>query len=94
MITAIWNNTVLAESDLCEEVEGNSYFPIDSIKMEYLKPSNTKTMCPWKGEANYFNIEVNGSINKDAAWSYQETKPEANNIKGYVAFWKGVKINK
>ena len=92
MPKAIWNDAVLAESDSCEVVEGNQYFPPDSINKEYFQPSNTHTTCPWKGEASYYDIVVNGEENKDAAWYYPETKERANNIKGYVAFWRGVKV--
>ena len=92
MPKAIWNGAVLAESDSCEVVEGNQYFPPDSINKEYFQPSNTHTTCPWKGQASYYNIVVNGEENKDAAWYYPETKERANNIKGYVAFWRGVKV--
>ena len=73
-------------------MEGNHYFPGDSINKEYYKESETRTTCPWKGEANYYSLEVNGEENSDAAWYYPETSELAKNIKGYVAFWKGVKI--
>ena len=92
MPRAIWNNTVLAESDKCVVVEGNQYFPPDSIKSEYFQDSNTHTTCGWKGVASYYNIVVDGQVNKDAAWYYPDTKQAANNIKGYIAFWKGVKV--
>ncbi|MDJ0691706.1 MAG: DUF427 domain-containing protein [Xenococcaceae cyanobacterium MO_188.B32] len=92
MPKAIWNGAVLAESDSCEVVEGNQYFPPDSINKEYFQPSSTHTTCPWKGQASYYNIVVNGEENKDAAWYYPETKEKANNIKGYIAFWRGVKV--
>lgn len=92
MPKAIWNGAVLAESDSCEVVEGNQYFPPDSINQEYFKPSNTHTTCPLKGQASYYNIVVNGKENKDAAWYYPETKDSVKNIKGYVAFWRGVKV--
>ena len=92
MPRAIWNNTVLAESDECVVVEGNQYFPPDSIKSEYFQDSNTHTTCGWKGVASYYNIVVDGQVNKDAAWYYPDTKQAANNIKGYIAFWKGVKV--
>lgn len=92
MPKAIWNGVVLAESDSCEVVEGNQYFPPDSINQEYFQPSNTHTTCPWKGKASYYNVVVNGEENKDAAWYYPETKERANNIKGYIAFWRGVKV--
>jgi len=89
---ATWNGAVIAESDTTVEVEGNQYFPPDTIKQEYFQPSQTHTICPWKGEASYYNVVVNGEVNKDAAWYYPSTKPAADEIKGYVAFWKGVKV--
>lgn len=89
---AIWNNTTIAESNETVVVEGNQYFPADSIKQEYFQPSATHTVCGWKGTASYYDIVVNGESNKDAAWYYPETKPDAKNIEGYVAFWKGVEI--
>ena len=92
MPRAIWNGAVLAESDKCEVVEGNQYFPADSIKKEYFKESSTHTSCPWKGQASYYTIEVNGQQNKDAAWYYPNPKEKAKNIQGYVAFWRGVKV--
>ena len=92
MPKAIWNNAVLAESDRCEVVEGNQYFPPDSINQQYLKSSQTHTTCPWKGIASYYDIEVEGKVNKDAAWYYPTAKDAAKNIEGYVAFWKGVQV--
>ena len=92
MTQAIWNNTVLAESEKCVVVEGNSYFPPDSIKQEYFKTSETHTSCPWKGQASYYTLEVNGQSNPDAAWYYPQCKDAAKEIEGYVAFWKGVKV--
>ncbi len=89
---ATWNGIVLAESDRCEVVDGNQYFPPDSLNMDYFKPSNTHTTCGWKGVASYYSIEVNGETNNDAAWYYPEPKDAAKNIKGYVAFWRGVKV--
>ena len=96
MARAIWNGQVIAEvpTEKCEVVEGNLYFPVDAIKQEYYKPSNTHTSCPWKGTASYYNVEVNGQTNKDAAWFYPTPKDAAKNITGYVAFWKGVKLEK
>jgi uncharacterized protein (DUF427 family) len=91
---AIWNDVVVAESDRCEVVDGNQYFPIDSIESEYFKPSNTHTTCGWKGVASYYTLDVNGKTNPDAAWYYPEAKEAAKNIRGYVAFWKGVQIQK
>lgn len=92
MPKAIWNGTVLAESDRTEVVEGNQYFPPDAIKREYFKESQTHTTCPWKGVASYYNIEVDGQVNKDAAWYYPTAKEKAKNFEGYIAFWKGVKV--
>jgi uncharacterized protein (DUF427 family) len=89
---AIWNGTVLAESDDTVVVEGNHYFPADAINKEFFQDSNTHTTCPWKGEASYYDVVVNGEVNKDAAWYYPQTKEAADNIKNYVAFWKGVKV--
>ncbi len=89
---ATWNGEVIAESDKTVVIEGNHYFPHDSIKSSFFKPSNAHTSCPWKGVANYYTIEVNGKENKDAAWFYPETKDLAKGIKNYVAFWKGVKV--
>ncbi len=89
---AIWNNEVIAESNDTVVVEGNHYFPHDSIKKEYFKASDSHTTCPWKGVASYYTVEVNGSENPDAAWFYPETSELAKGIKNYVAFWKGVKV--
>ena len=94
MAKAIWEGTLLAESSQCVEVEGNQYFPPDAIKSEYFKPSATHTVCPWKGTASYYDVEVGGKRNHDAAWFYPDIKPAAQQIKGYVAFWKGVKVEK
>jgi len=94
MPRAIWNGKVIAETDRFETVEGNVYFPPDTIRREFFKPSDTHTFCPWKGTASYYTVEVDGKQNKDAAWYYPETKPAANNIKGYVAFWRGVTVEK
>ncbi len=85
---------MLAESGQCAEVEGNQYFPPDAIKEQYFKPSATHTVCPWKGTASYYDVEVDGKRNHDAAWFYPEPKPAAKQIKGYVAFWNGVKVEK
>ena len=89
---ATWNGTVLAESDKTIVVEGNHYFPPDAVHNEYFQNSSTHTICGWKGEASYYDVVVNGEVNKDAAWYYPETKAAADEIKGYVAFWKGVKV--
>lgn len=92
MAKAIWNGAVLAESDQCEMVEGNHYFPPESIDRQYFRESDTHTTCFWKGVASYFTVVVDGQENRDAAWYYPEPKPKAENIRGYVAFWKGVNV--
>ena len=92
MFKAIWNEKIIAESDQTIEIEGNQYFPRDSVKAEYLKPSEMKTICPWKGDCSYYNIEVDGQANADAAWYYPEPKEAASKIKDYIAFWRGVKV--
>ena len=89
---AVWQGTVVAESSDTVVVEGNHYFPAEAVKREYLLPSNTKTMCSWKGQASYHTLLVNGNANPDAAWYYPEPKDAAANIKGRVAFWKGVQV--
>ena len=89
---ATWNDAVLAESDKTVVVEGNHYFPPDTINKEYFQNSDTHTICGWKGEASYYDVVVNGQLNKDAAWYYPQTKPEADEIRGYIAFWRGVKV--
>jgi uncharacterized protein (DUF427 family) len=89
---ATWNNMVIAESDHTEMVEGNHYFPKDSVKTEYFQDSAMESMCPWKGSAAYYDVVVDGQTNKDAAWHYDEPKPRAENIRGHVAFWRGVAI--
>jgi uncharacterized protein (DUF427 family) len=92
MVTAKWNGSVLAESDKCKVVEGNYYFPPDTIKREHFVKSDTTTICSWKGTASYYDIKVNWAVNKDAAWFYPQTKDAAKEIEGYVAFWKGVEV--
>ena len=92
MPKAVWNGAVLAESNNCEVVENNYYFPPDAINREFFKESSTHTTCPWKGVASYYNVEVEGQVNKDAAWYYPEARQAAKNIEGYVAFWRGVKV--
>jgi uncharacterized protein (DUF427 family) len=92
MKTATWNGAVLAESDACIVVEGNQYFPPDAIKSEFFQPSSTHTTCPWKGVASYYTLAVEGKENPDAAWYYPEPKDAAKQIKGYIAFWKGVMV--
>ncbi len=92
MTKAIWQGAVLAESDKTIVVEGNHYFPRESLHFEHFRESNTTTTCPWKGEARYYTIEVEGQRNPDAAWYYPKTKDAAKHIEDRVAFWKGVKI--
>ena len=92
MPKAIWEGEVLAESNQCVVVEGNQYFPVESIRREFFKPSPRTSECPWKGTACYYNIEVNGKSNPIAAWYYPDPKPAAAEIKGRVAFWKGVQV--
>jgi uncharacterized protein (DUF427 family) len=91
-VKAIWNGTVLAESERTEVVEGNHYFPPETIRSEYFRVSETHSICPWKGTASYYSLEVNGDRNADAAWFYPQTKDAAKHIEGYVAFWKGVEV--
>ena len=89
---AIWNGQTIAESDDTIVIENNHYFPQESIKKDYFKPSESKSMCPWKGQASYYTLEVDGSNNKDAAWYYPEPFDKAKEIKNRVAFWKGVQV--
>lgn len=91
---AVWNDSVLAESEDTIVVEGNQYFPHDAIKKEFFKKSETKTTCSWKGVASYYSVTVNGKTNNDCAWYYPEPSDAAKQIKDYVAFWNGVKIVK
>jgi uncharacterized protein (DUF427 family) len=94
MPKATWNGAVLAEAPLerCQSVEGNTYFPPDSLQPSYLKDSTHHTTCGWKGVASYYTVVVDGQENPNAAWYYPEPKEAAKNIKGYVAFWKGVRV--
>lgn len=92
MKQAIWNGVVIAESENTVNIEGNHYFPPGDVKREFLISSDTHTICPWKGEASYYSIEVADALNEDAAWYYPETSELAKNIKGYIAFWKGVEV--
>ena len=89
---AVWNNATLAESDKTIVIEGNHYFPPDAINKDHFQDSSTHTTCPWKGLASYYNVVVDGDINKDAAWFYPDPKDAAKEIKGYVAFWRGVEV--
>lgn len=93
MVSAKWNGKVIAESGDTIVVEGNHYFPADSIKAEYFQASETTTVCGWKGTAGYYTLDVDGESNEDAAWYYAEPKPEADNLRGRIAFWKGVEIS-
>ena len=92
MAKAVWRGVVLAESDKTIRVEGNHYFPPESVNWDYFKKSETHTVCFWKGIASYYDVDVEGRVNKDAAWYYPDTKPLAKHIQGYVAFWHGVKV--
>lgn len=89
---AIWKEAVIAESDDTVVVEGNHYFPVDSVNANFVRPSNTQTTCPWKGEASYYDVVVDSDVNSDAAWYYPSTKDAAKNIEGRVAFWRGVSV--
>jgi len=89
---AIWNGSVLAESSDCVVLEGNHYFPKDSVRREFLHPSDHHTVCPWKGQASYYDVVVDGKVNSAAAWYYPAPKEAAREIQGRIAFWKGVKI--
>lgn len=89
---AIWNGTVLAESDRTVQIEGNQYFPPESIKTEHFRPSTHTTACPWKGTASYYTIEADGRTNRDAAWYYPDPSPASRQIKDHIAFWKGVRV--
>ena len=89
---AIWNGTIVAESDATRVIEGNHYFPPDSVKREYFRHSGTTSTCPWKGEASYYTLEVDGEKNEDAAWYYRAPKDAAAEIRDHVAFWRGVEV--
>jgi uncharacterized protein (DUF427 family) len=92
MARALWNGTVIAESDATVMVEGNHYFPIESVNADLLQPSSKQTSCPWKGQASYYSIAVEGVVNADAAWYYPAPKDAAAEIRGHVAFWRGVTV--
>ena len=92
MPKAIWNGAVIAESDQTVKVEGNDYFPPDSVRREYLATSETHTVCPWKGTASYYDVVIDGKVNRDRAWFYPDPKPAASEIKDHVAFWHGVEV--
>jgi uncharacterized protein (DUF427 family) len=92
MVQATWHGAVLAESDDTVVLEGNHYFPAEAVRGEHLQPSDRRSVCPWKGEASYYDIVVDGSVNPAAAWFYPEPKPAATSIQGRIAFWKGVHV--
>ena len=92
MVRATWNGTVIAESESTVVVEGNHYFPVSAVKQEYLQPSDSHTICPWKGTASYYTVAVDGKENSDAAWFYADPKAAAARIKGHIAFWHGVEV--
>jgi uncharacterized protein (DUF427 family) len=94
MARATWKGTVLAESDRIEIVEGNVYFPPDAVKREHVRESGTHSTCPWKGEASYYDVVVDGETNRDAAWYYPAPKRAAANIENHVAFWRGVSVER
>jgi uncharacterized protein (DUF427 family) len=94
MARATWNGAILAESDEVELVEGNVYFPPDAVRSEYLKPSDTHTVCWWKGTASYYTVVVDGKENPDAAWYYPQPSDAAKHVEGRVAFWKGVTVER
>jgi len=90
---AIWKEEVIAESKETVLLEGNHYFPMESVDQKKLKPSSTHTVCPWKGKASYYSVEVEGEVNEDAAWYYPEPKAAAAEIKDHIAFWKGIEVH-
>ena len=92
MPKAVWNGATLAQSDDTVVVEGNHYFPRESVRQDYLRESASHTTCPWKGEASYYDVAVDGAVNKDAAWYYPEPKDAAREIRDRIAFWKGVEV--
>jgi uncharacterized protein (DUF427 family) len=94
MAKAVWNGEVIAESDDVELVEGNVYFPATAVKPERLRPSEKHTVCSWKGDCSYFDVVVGGKVNDDAAWVYKDPKPAAANIRGRIAFWRGVEVQR
>ena len=94
MARATWNGATLAESDGFEVVEGNVYFPPEALNREYFRESATHTVCPWKGVASYYTVVVDGAANPDAAWYYPDPKPAAANVRGHVAFWRGVTVER
>ena len=94
MIQAVWNGAVLAEAEQTVQLEGNDYFPLESVHREFLTDSSTTTVCPWKGTASYYTVTVDGEVNLDAAWYYPTPSARAQQIANHVAFWKGVRIQR
>lgn len=94
MARAIWNGSVVAESDDAISIEGYTYFPRESVHWKLLEPSDHRSTCPWKGEANYYSVNVGGTVNPDAAWEYRTPKPGAEAVSGRVAFWRGVAVER
>jgi len=94
MIRAVWNGAVLAESPETVKLEGNDYFPLDSVRHELLSDSSTTTVCPWKGTAHYYTVTVGGQVNPDSVWYYPNPSSRAQQITNHVAFWKGVRIER
>jgi len=94
MTKAIWNGAILAESDKTKIVEGNHYFPAESVNWEFFHKNTHSSVCPWKGLANYYDVEVEGKVNRSAAWTYEQPSAAARQIKDYVAFWGGVIVVK
>jgi uncharacterized protein (DUF427 family) len=94
MARAIWSGALLAESDTFEVVEGSVYFPPGAVKREHVRESDTRTTCPWKGVASYYDVVVDGKVNKDAAWYYPSPRDAAKHIEGFIAFWRGVKVER
>ena len=94
MFQAVWKGAVLAESDHTVRLEGNHYFPLESLRREFLAPSQTTSVCPWKGTASYYDVTVDGQVNKGAAWYYPQPSPAAAQIRDHVAFWHGVQVRR
>jgi uncharacterized protein (DUF427 family) len=92
MATATWNGAVLAESDDTVVVEGNHYFPPEAVNWDHFTANSSSSVCPWKGVASYYDVEVDGEVNRSAAWYYAEPSPAAAEIKDHIAFWRGVKV--
>ena len=94
MARASWRGRIIADSQVFEEVEGNVYFPPAAVDMSVLRPSTTSTSCNWKGDARYYDVVVDGEVNRDAAWYYADPKPVAAHIRNHIAFWRGVRIER